>query len=228
MATPYASLGDFYVHGLRSAALVAEPRPVSLVDFATDRLVVRSHGMPADHPFSVEVRGGSLPAPLSATTVYYAVLVPSSDDLLQAAATPGGSPVDITTAGSGTLVVVPQIAPFVEKSLEAWSSYLDDEVIVHDTPLTTWPLVVTQVVCWLAAYDVAVTKGLLNPNFKDSAAGIKDKWDLALKKIESWKLGRSIKDATDQDGTKPDDAAVIMRGDPLRDWSGDCFFGGRI
>src|SRR5581483_3188839 len=226
--TCYATLEQFYAHGLRPSALIAEPRPVSLVDPATDRMVIRNHGLASGHPASVDVRGGVLPSPLSATVVYYALRIPASDDLLQLSAQPGGAPIDITTAGSGVVVLLPSIAPFVEEGLAAWSSYLDDELIPHDTPLTTWPLVVVQVVCWLTAYDLAVTKGLLNPSFKDSTQGLKDKWDLALRKIEGWKAGRSIKDATDQDGTTPDDSAIVLPGDPLRDWSGDRYMWGRL
>lgn len=56
-------------------------------------------------PVTFSNSGGSLPTPLVAGTIYYVVAVSSGSNQIQVSSTKGGSPISLTTTGSGTNTV---------------------------------------------------------------------------------------------------------------------------
>lgn len=75
------------------------------VDTGADTIALPDHCLTDEHPlrFSVDSTSG-IPGGLSAATTYYAVVV--DGNTIQVAATPGGSAVDITSQGTGTITVM--------------------------------------------------------------------------------------------------------------------------
>jgi len=65
--------------------------------FASDQITVTAHGLLADAPVQFTTKG-TLPAPLAADTVYFAIIV--NVNTIQVAATAGGTAIDLTDAGS--------------------------------------------------------------------------------------------------------------------------------
>jgi hypothetical protein len=74
--------------------------------------------------------GGSLPSPLVAATTYYAR--PVNDNSFQLSAVPGGSAIDLTTAGARFLI----ITPLPIQGTICWASrIIDDMLPAHVVPL---------------------------------------------------------------------------------------------
>jgi hypothetical protein len=79
---------------------------VSSVSAAANTLTLDGHGLVDDAEVSFRAEaGGSLPTGLSASTPYYAIVV--SESVFQVAAADGGAAIDITTAGSNVIAIVP-------------------------------------------------------------------------------------------------------------------------
>jgi hypothetical protein len=87
-------------------------RVVVTANPTTNRLLANAHGIPNGTRMAIRLKPtgtgappvGALPAPLSSRAPLYAVNVTAND--LQVAATRGGAPIDLTTAGSGVLELV--------------------------------------------------------------------------------------------------------------------------
>jgi hypothetical protein len=68
---------------------------------ATERLTITGHGISeGEGPYLVSNSGGALPDGLSASTLYYVIVVDANT--LQLAHSPGGDPVGFTDDGTGT------------------------------------------------------------------------------------------------------------------------------
>jgi len=129
---------------------------VSSVDTSADALVVDGHGLAEDDPFELALQdGGTIATPLVVGTVYYAAPVTDSDTRIQVRATPGGSAINITAAGSG-LLLKPSIKPSLKQFRRAYSRWVEDRLPAHAVPLEAgidgrYPDVVRSVVATLAA-----------------------------------------------------------------------------
>jgi len=77
--------------------------PAFVANAGTDVITATAHGL-ADGE-TVRFAGASLPAPLVQSTLYY--VRDSTANTFKVAATGGGAAIDITTAGTGTMVFVP-------------------------------------------------------------------------------------------------------------------------
>lgn len=107
-------------------------RLLSGVDTSADALTLNAHGLALDSPLSLRAEsGGSLPSPLVAGTVYYAI--PLSSDSFRVASAPGGSAINLTTAGSN-IVAIPQL-PWTLWIAEC-SAMLDQVLPAHVVPIT--------------------------------------------------------------------------------------------
>jgi hypothetical protein len=79
------------------------PRKVFTVVPGTDVFTSASHGLADGTAVEVEVENGTLPSPLADNTVYY--IINTATNTFKLSATAGGSAIDITTTGDGTLGV---------------------------------------------------------------------------------------------------------------------------
>ena len=64
-----------------------------------------AHGLSDGFSVSVMNQGGELPAPLNSSTTYY--VISATTDTFKLATSPGGTEIDITTAGTGTHYLLP-------------------------------------------------------------------------------------------------------------------------
>jgi hypothetical protein len=91
----------------RMADILGAFKKVTNVDASTETITVTAHGWSADQPVRFSVVGGTLPGGLSASAVVY-VRNPTTDTF-EVSETVGGSAVDITSVGSGTIYVWPVV-----------------------------------------------------------------------------------------------------------------------
>lgn len=181
--TAYATRRDVYRYGLPRGTLGADARPVASVATDTDVLELADHGFETDDAVIVRAfEGGTLPEPLQAGTVYYAIRV--SDSSLKLAAAPGGAAIDIWS--EGTAVALAGELPF-DEVLEFYSRFVDG-FLPHGVPLEApYPTVVVATVAELAA------KKLLHLSGQRSESV--DQAELAAKaQLERWARGEGLRD----------------------------------
>lgn len=161
LATP----ADFEICGLRKEVLSPRKRVIASVDPVTDRLAVQAHGWSGPEPLQFEVVAvpgvtPALPAGLSASIVYYPLPVFGSDTLFAVSTTVGGAAVNVTDAGAGTFMVRQGLGPTIARTLELISAYVEDAMPadLQQTDAAVW------IVCKLAAFDLAIVQGLMNPD----------------------------------------------------------------
>jgi len=171
----YADIPDLYVHGLPPALLVAQPRPLESIDVGTGTFRLGGAGLADDDPLQFISMGGLVPAGLSASAVYYAIPVPDSESLFQVAASVGGLPVTITTAGTGVVAVVPSLLAKARAALIFRARWIDEHLVAHSVPLVApYPVDVVAMNAILASADLMRTIGLGNPEYAQSAQPIFD------------------------------------------------------
>lgn len=133
--TSYCTREDVYRQGVPRGALVSRGRLVESVDVNADTLELEGHGL--GNGTVVQLRaadGGALPAPLSASTVYYALPVSGSDSLLQLSATEGGAAIGLTSSGAAPFMLFVPLGPMLDDLIEVYSRWLDSLVIGHTVP----------------------------------------------------------------------------------------------
>lgn len=167
----YATRADLHAHGLPRGVLVEQARAVAAVDTSTDRLTLEAHGLELDDAVQlVAGEGGTLPAPLSASTVYYARPVSGSESLLELAATAGGPAINITSAGVAPFSLVVSLAPAITAALDYYSRYVDRHLPAHAVPLEEpYPAEVVAIVAKLAAADLLRRQGHSIPAIEEGA-----------------------------------------------------------
>jgi hypothetical protein len=102
--------------------LVGSAKQVSGVDLALDQINVAAHGWSANDPIRLfAVNGGTLPAPLTADTVFYLRAVDADHFELSAASGPGAK-IDLTGALSGD-VYAAKVPAWVSSMLVADATY---------------------------------------------------------------------------------------------------------
>jgi hypothetical protein len=152
MTTLYCSASDLYAYGIPYGGLPNPGRLVAAVNTTTNVFSLDGHGFATNTELLFRAEsGGSLPSPLAEGTTYYAIVV--SDSAFKVSTSSGGSALDITTAGSNTIVVSP--LP-VDEWIEWASRYIDSHLTGHMVPLSE-PI---DVVIKAAAADLAATRGL--------------------------------------------------------------------
>jgi hypothetical protein len=159
VANEYAQREDLYRHGVPRGVLSAPAQLVASVDPALDVLTCDGHGFSDGTPLVFRAEeGGELPAPLSASTTYYARRL--TDSTFQVAtASSGGTPVDLTTEGDRVLVSH-SIADDADAVLEGMSRLLDSYLPAHAVPLEApYPALVVRIVATLAAPEVLALAG---------------------------------------------------------------------
>jgi hypothetical protein len=174
----YCEPKDLYsVGGLQPGALANPARIASTIDPATDTIALDQHGFGPDQRAQVRpTAGGSLPAPLSAGTVYYAI--PVSESLLSLAATPGGAAINLTTTGSRVMVV--RELPIAEAI--SWASrIIDQNLPAHAVPKDGDPI---HELVRMTCAELAV--GHLLPNAGNGSKSLSQLVDAAVKRLAVW------------------------------------------
>lgn len=119
----------------RSNLVTASLALPGAVNTGTETITQNGHGYLANQQFTLSVSaGGSLPNPLATSTVYY--VVNPTTNTFQLATTPGGSAVNLTSAGSGTLYLT-SLNP--ETYFMGWWQVKSVPVGSTTTFLVDWP-----------------------------------------------------------------------------------------
>ncbi len=197
----YAARADLYAYGLPRGAIPNPGRLLSAVSVSANTLVLGCHDFAEDDAFSVRGdAGGTLPAPLTANTTYYAA--PVSEDTFRAKSSSGGSLVVLTSAGDAERVIV--IAPLPVEKWIAWASRLIDEMVPgHLVPFGPDLVDVPEIVRMTCA-ELAAGKGLGfgGASSKSLTAMVKDARTL----LSQWAKGVPVRG--DRDKTEPANLAV--------------------
>jgi len=182
----YCTETDLYEKGGAPRGIFANPaRLIASVSASTDILTLDDHGLALDTQGTLRAEaGGSLPSPLVADTVYYAIPVTTSTFKL--AATAGGAAINLTTAGSNVVVIVP--LP-VTQWITSASALVDQMLVSHAVPLAApYPDLVVQVTASLAAaYGLSYVG--------HSQANIESKLQWAQQMLRHWSPGVPLRGA---------------------------------
>ena len=175
----YPSRQEFFAYGLPSKAITQSSQAIASTDATADVFTAPAHGLvDGDRVrFTANAGGaglapGVLPAGLSASTLYYVVGVATlGGDMFQVSTSSGGAAVNVTDAGSGLYSVVVDYGARIDRALDAWSRHADQHLKAYTTPLVgDVPLQLKMWICQLAAYDLATSAGLVDPEYaKDPA-----------------------------------------------------------
>lgn len=182
----YCEKADLYKHGLRPGALPNPGRMVADVSVPADIFTLDGHALATDDPVTFRAEaGGSLPSPLVAGTTYYAKVL--TDATFHVAAAPGGSRIDLTTAGSNIVMVAD--LPFVQ-AIESASARVDNKLIAHGVPLDApYPPSIIEATAHLAI------AALLEDTGGGSRELIDAKRRLGLDMLSEWSRGQTIRGA---------------------------------
>lgn len=213
---PFATRRHVYQLGIQAAALRSTGSAVT-ADASTNRLTLRGHGLVSDDLVTFEASaGGALPAPLSASTPYYAIV--DSTDLFRVSATEGGSAVDLTTAGTGLVLVVPDAGARIDAALEAGADEIIAAAIAHKAPFETVPGIVTLVNLRLAVEMLIISGGLANPTYRESVAEHLRLAADAREHLKRWRSGVPITGLVDATPSVSE-AGAVSWGETKRGWS---------
>lgn len=180
--TDYCSVADLYAFGLPRGS-VPNPARLTAADATTDAFTLGDHGFSTGDRVQFRAEGGgSLPAPLVAGTVYYAIA--TSDFTFQVSATSGGAAIDFTTAGARTLV----IAELPTASAIHYASRLVDDMLpAHVVPLALpIPEMVRITTAEIAAAKLGHFSGAVSKSLADTL-------DRATKRLERWATGIRVR-----------------------------------
>jgi hypothetical protein len=170
----YCSVEDVFRFAQTAGALVRRALEVDSVDTTADVLTIGGHGCSKDDPVEFRIQpGGTLAAPLSASTVYYAKPVTDSDDLLQIAATVGGAAINLTTTGAG-FDMVPSIRPTIHACIRSACRWIDQRIPEAATPLNPdenglYPDIVRQMAAVLSCEMALVVLGQMSTQVSECA-----------------------------------------------------------
>lgn len=184
MAEVYATRADLFRYGLPRGLLANPGRLCASVVATDDTFTLDGHGFENDTPllFRAET-GGTLPAPIAAGTIYYAIRV--SDSTFKAAATAGGAAEDLTT--DGVSVVVSTALP-IDEVLEFYSRFVDGFLPAHLVPLgSPYPITVTAIVAELSAKKLLLISRQSSASMTEMEVGAKAQ-------LERWVKGIPLRD----------------------------------
>jgi hypothetical protein len=153
------------------------------VSTSANTIELDGHGLVDDDVVTFRAEsGGALPSPLVEGTSYFAA--PVDEHRFQVAATAGGSVLDLTTAGSKTIAIVP--SP-VAAAIRWASRMIDDMLPAHLVPLTApYPEVIRMTCAELAASKLLALSGTASKTISEIA-------DAARKRLERWGRGIPIR-----------------------------------
>lgn len=185
MASQYCTVSDLSSYGLQPGALSNPARHVYSVTAGTDVITADNHGLSDgdEVTFRVDAVGGSLPSPLVAGDTYYVIRV--TDSRFSVSSTPGGSAIDLTTAGENVLVASPinYIA-----AIEFGSEVINNSLPAHIVPIdeSAIPTIVRMTCAELAI-------GKLMSKYGSAPATLSAAVDAAQKRIERWAKGVPVR-----------------------------------
>jgi hypothetical protein len=181
----YCARADVYAFGVPRGAIPNEGRLALSVDTTADTFALGDHSFATGDPvhFRAEM-GGSLPAPLVAGVVYYAIA--TTDDTFQVSATVGGAAINLTTAGSEILVIAP--LP-IDQAIAYGARVIEQALVAHAVPLTApYPELVVMTNAELAAGKLGYFSGGTSKSLADMIV-------VAQTRLDTWAKGVPVRGA---------------------------------
>jgi hypothetical protein len=206
--TDYCTPADLVTFGVPRGSIPNPGRVVASVNVTDNTITLDGHDLSDDLPIAFRAGPtGSLPAPLVAGTVYYAE--PLDDTRFRVRASVGGAAIDLTTAGSIVLLLVP-----LDKgsAISFASRLLDNMMPAHVVPLDAdaIPDVVRYTCAELAAWKLASMRG-------SASKSLTDMYTAADAVVKRWAKGVPVRGEPRAD--KRTNIAVSATA-PYRDGSG--------
>ncbi len=182
--TDYCTPDDLHAFGIPRGSVPNPGRAVASVDTTDNAFTLDAHDLSTDLAVTFRAGpGGTLPAPIVAGTTYYAE--PVDDSRFRVRASVGGAAVDLTTAGSIVLLIV----PLNKADAISWASRRLDEMLpAHVVPLEVGaiPEVVAHVCAELAAWKLSNMRG-------STAKSLTDMYTAADQLIKRWAKGVPVR-----------------------------------
>ena len=184
---------DVFAFGLPRDVFPFPARLIASVAPLANTLELDGHGLELNDPVQFRAEsGGSLPAPITEGTTYYAI--PIDDYRFAVSASPSGSALDVTTAGSRVLLLI-QLP--VEAAITWASRIVEDSLPAHVLPLTEPPAEqIRLAVAELAACRLAARLGSATKSVADTLASIE-------RRLARWASGVPVR------GTNAPASAVL-------------------
>jgi hypothetical protein len=182
--TAYAQKADVYRYGLPRGALGNPGRIVDSALAATSVITLAEHSFEnGDTVYFRVPEGGTLAAPLTSGTAYYAIYI--SDSEFQVSSTNGGAAVTLTSDAISMIVWMD--LPF-DEVLEYYSRFVDGFLPAEVVPLATpYPITVVAIVATLTAKRIQILSGMRSESMDADEAG-------AAKQLERWAAGLPVRD----------------------------------
>jgi hypothetical protein len=173
----YCTESDLYDYGLPRGALVNEGRRADSVDASANSITLNLHGLTTGDAVRFRAAGsGALPTGLVEGTTYYAIRV--NETRFQISDTDGGAAIDLTTAGSNLIVIVPLS---IDAAIVAASALVEDMVPANALPFAApYPQIVIQTTAEIAAAKLLIRTGSALPTQMSQLI------DFAQKRLERW------------------------------------------
>lgn len=162
---------QFFALGLPAESCTAPARVIANVYPNDDTFELAGHGLSEGDLIRWTVTGdtpaapAALPAGLSGALLYQAV--PLGGDLFQVRPQAGGAIVNITTAGSGAIAIVPDYLPKLDIILDAMARWCDDHAIPYSPPFDEDdpPTSLVKCSCELGAVKFAMVVRASSPTY---------------------------------------------------------------
>ena len=195
---------QFFALGLPAESCTAPARVIATVYPNDDTLELPGHGFAAGDLVRFTATGdvlgtpAALPGGLSGALLYQAA--PVGGDLFQVLPQAGGAAVNLTSAGSGVIAVVPDYLPKLDTILDAMARWCDDHAIPYAPPFdeTDPPPSLVKCACELAAVKFAMVVRASSPTYSlEDLQKAADAAQVFLDKLRSGKpLAVAPKDQT--------------------------------
>jgi hypothetical protein len=195
----YCARADVYAFGVPRGAIPNSGRLALSVDATANAFALGDHAFETGDPvhFRAE-QGGSLPAPLVAGVVYYAIA--TTDDTFQVSATVGGPAIDLTTAGAEILVIAP--LP-IDQAIAYGARVIDQALVAHAVPLTApYPELVVMTNAELAAGKLGHFSGGTSKSLADMIVA-------AQARLADWARGVPVRGDNTAPGERTNLAASL-------------------
>lgn len=164
MSVEYCSVAHVYQQAAPYGSLDVPAREVASVDTTANTLEIAGHGCALNDAIQFRAfPGGTLPSPLSASSVYRAKPVDGSSSLLQVSATVDGAAIDLTTAGSSFGLCV-DVDTKIRGHIRKWSQRVQPFIPANAMPVEPdedglYPETLRDTVAILAAWSALASLG---------------------------------------------------------------------
>jgi phage gp36-like protein len=153
--------------------------------------------------------------------------VTGSDSLFQLSLTEGGSAEAFgPDVGAGAFTITESLNTTVQLALNSAQGDIVEALINYRAPIADAPppLVLVKVECWIAAYELAITQGLVVPSYWEQARQTHEAlYRRAQDYLEQWRNGKPVQGlAADSTPDVLENGAVFIEDGAAPNWLPTC------